>query len=103
MAHLLTISYEDRSTILLRIPGTGKGEDDDGVGGGVGSSADRNHHRSTKSPYHSAQTLSFQIYTGGAPAFIPDEVTGERKRNPECFGCKCSITLLISSIFHPTE
>lgn len=40
------------------------------------------------SPYTKVQTLSFQIYTGGAPAFIEDEGTGEEKKNHECHGCK---------------
>ena len=44
----------------------------------------------TSSPYTKVQTLSFQIYTGGAPAFIiEDEGTGEEKKNYECHGCKC--------------
>ncbi|KAL9186842.1 hypothetical protein ACHAXT_010562 [Thalassiosira profunda] len=42
--------------------------------------------KANKSPYERVQTLSFQIYTGGAPAFIADESTGEEKRNPECEG-----------------
>ena len=41
---------------------------------------------SPKSPYAKVQTLSFQIYTGGAPAF---------KHNHECIGCK-----LICIIWH---
>lgn len=41
-----------------------------------------------KSPYTKVQTLSFQIYTGGAPAFTVDETTGEEKKNHECKGCK---------------
>ena len=41
------------------------------------------------SPYTKVQTLSFQIYTGGAPAFIiEDEETGKEKKNHECHGCK---------------
>eukprot|EP00578_Thalassiosira_sp_NH16_P001134 CAMPEP_0181139710 /NCGR_PEP_ID=MMETSP1071-20121207/34927_1 /TAXON_ID=35127 /ORGANISM="Thalassiosira sp., Strain NH16" /LENGTH=544 /DNA_ID=CAMNT_0023226635 /DNA_START=49 /DNA_END=1686 /DNA_ORIENTATION=+ len=38
------------------------------------------------SPYSKVQTLSFQIYTGGAPAFTVDESTGEEKQNHECYG-----------------
>ncbi|KAL7541359.1 hypothetical protein ACHAXR_011319 [Thalassiosira sp. AJA248-18] len=41
---------------------------------------------SAKSPYTKVQTHSFQIYTGGAPAFTIDESTGEEKRNHECKG-----------------
>mmetsp|Transcript_19695 Transcript_19695/g.46220 ORF Transcript_19695/g.46220 Transcript_19695/m.46220 type:complete len:556 (+) Transcript_19695:67-1734(+) len=36
--------------------------------------------------YERVQTVSFQIYTGGAPAFIIDEDTGEEIQNEECFG-----------------
>jgi len=36
--------------------------------------------------YTKVQTLSFQIYTGGAPAFTVDELTGKEKRNHECKG-----------------
>ena len=43
--------------------------------------------RKASSPYTKVQTLSFQIYTGGAPAFITDEA-GKERRNPECKGCK---------------
>ena len=43
------------------------------------------------SPYTKVQTLSFQIYTGGAPAFIVDETTGKEKKNPECHDCKYNI------------
>lgn len=41
---------------------------------------------STKSPYAKVQTLSFQIYTGGAPAFTVDDDTGEEMQNEECKG-----------------
>jgi hypothetical protein len=44
---------------------------------------------SNMSPYTRVQTLSFQIYTGGAPALIPDETTDTSKklrRNHECKG-----------------
>lgn len=44
--------------------------------------------KSSKSPYTNVQTLSFQIYTGGAPAFTTDATTGKSKHNPECVGCK---------------
>lgn len=40
-----------------------------------------------KSPYTKVQTISFQIYTGGAPAFTTDS-SGKVKRNHECEGCK---------------
>lgn len=43
---------------------------------------------SSKSPYTKVQTLSFQIYTGGAPAYITDASTGKVRHNPECVGCK---------------
>lgn len=36
-------------------------------------------------PYSKVQTLSFQIYTGGAPAFTPDD-EGMLRRNHECKG-----------------
>ncbi|KAL7551749.1 hypothetical protein ACHAWF_014932 [Thalassiosira exigua] len=39
-----------------------------------------------KSPYSKVQTLSFQIYTGGAPAFTVDKSTGEESKNHECKG-----------------
>lgn len=39
-----------------------------------------------KTQYTKVQTLSFQIYTGGAPAYITDETTGKPKRNRECHG-----------------
>mmetsp|Transcript_32859 Transcript_32859/g.60584 ORF Transcript_32859/g.60584 Transcript_32859/m.60584 type:complete len:570 (-) Transcript_32859:51-1760(-) len=43
--------------------------------------------KSSSSPkYTKVQTLSFQIYTGGAPAFVVDESTGEEERNHECEG-----------------
>lgn len=39
------------------------------------------------SPYTKAQTLSFQIYTGGAPALISDESNPSlKRRNHECKG-----------------
>jgi hypothetical protein len=49
---------------------------------------------SSSSPYTKVQTLSFQIYTGGAPALIPDETNSTltnstlltKKRNHECKG-----------------
>ena len=54
-------------------------------GGGVAN----NNNKKSGSPYTKVQTLSFQIYTGGAPAFIiEDEETGEEKKNHECHGCK---------------
>lgn len=49
--------------------------------------------KANKSPYERVQTLSFQVYTGGAPAFIVDESTGEEKRNPECEGCECNVIM----------
>lgn len=51
------------------------------------SSTSHNMHKSNNnSPYTKVQTLSFQIYTGGAPAFVMDETTGEERRNHECKG-----------------
>mmetsp|Transcript_943 Transcript_943/g.1878 ORF Transcript_943/g.1878 Transcript_943/m.1878 type:complete len:557 (-) Transcript_943:133-1803(-) len=47
---------------------------------------DQKKESTNKSPYSQVQTLSFQIYTGGAPAFIPDETTGKLKHNHECRG-----------------
>lgn len=51
------------------------------------------HNNSNMSPYTRVQTLSFQIYTGGAPALIPDENTDtssssskKLRRNHECKG-----------------
>lgn len=46
-----------------------------------------NNHTTTNSPYTKVQTLSLQIYTGGAPALLSiDEVTGKKKKNNECRG-----------------
>lgn len=52
-----------------------------------------NNNNSNMSPYTRVQTLSFQIYTGGAPALIPDETTDtssssskKLRRNHECKG-----------------
>jgi len=45
--------------------------------------------KSSSPSYTKVQTLSFQIYTGGAPAFIMDESTGKERKNHECKGCKC--------------
>ena len=81
MAHLFTTSLNDR-IILLR--------SSDFMQESHQSATNNNHHQKT-SPYHSVQTLSFQIYTGGAPAFITDKVTGEKRPNPECVGCKLSL------------
>ena len=52
------------------------------------SSTSHLYKSNDNSPYTKVQTLSFQIYTGGAPAFVMDETTGEEKRNHECKGCK---------------
>ncbi|KAL7428717.1 hypothetical protein ACHAXH_000878 [Discostella pseudostelligera] len=87
MAHLFTTSRNDRS-ILLRItdlmqeshPSNANRDGERGR-----KPATNNNHQKT-SPYHSVQTLSFQIFTGGAPAFITDKVTGEKRPNPECIG-----------------
>ena len=52
----------------------------DGTTGGGGTG--------TISKYGRVQTLSFGIYTGGAPAFVPDDVTDEYTdvHNDECAG-----------------
>eukprot|EP00581_Thalassiosira_minuscula_P017119 CAMPEP_0183721290 /NCGR_PEP_ID=MMETSP0737-20130205/13610_1 /TAXON_ID=385413 /ORGANISM="Thalassiosira miniscula, Strain CCMP1093" /LENGTH=540 /DNA_ID=CAMNT_0025951275 /DNA_START=326 /DNA_END=1948 /DNA_ORIENTATION=+ len=42
--------------------------------------------KSSSPSYTKVQTLSFQIYTGGAPAFIMDESTGKERKNHECKG-----------------
>mmetsp|Transcript_14918 Transcript_14918/g.24269 ORF Transcript_14918/g.24269 Transcript_14918/m.24269 type:complete len:516 (-) Transcript_14918:279-1826(-) len=46
----------------------------------------RDGRKSAKSPYTKVQTLSFQIYTGGAPAFTVDKSTGKERTNHECKG-----------------
>ena len=43
-------------------------------------------HTTTNSPYTKVQTLSFQIYTGGAPALLFDELIEKTKKNHECKG-----------------
>ena len=48
------------------------------------TNSETNRHTTT-SPYTKVQTLSFQIYTGGAPALLFDELT-EKKKNHECKG-----------------
>jgi len=48
----------------------------------------RDGRKSAKSPYTKVQTLSFQIYTGGAPAFTVDKSTGKERTNHECKGCE---------------
>ena len=46
-----------------------------------------NKHTTTSPYYTKVQTLSFQIYTGGAPALLStDESTGKKKKNHECKG-----------------
>jgi hypothetical protein len=51
-----------------------------------------NNNNNNMSPYNRVQTLSFQIYTGGAPALIPDETADtsssykKLRRNHECKG-----------------
>lgn len=61
---------------------------------------------STSSSYHytQVQTISFQIYTGGAPAFIntdDESSTSDKKKennvhqNPECKGCESNNMCLI--------
>jgi hypothetical protein len=59
------------------------GSDRDG-GHDVGSKS----RREERSRYVMVQTLSFGIYTGGAPAFVPDELTDEYtdEYNDECTG-----------------
>ena len=88
------MSHDGRSTTLIRSSILLQEEAsyhprsfnlDDNSDGDRGRESSANNH---KSPYQKVQTLSFQIYTGGAPAFISDEVTGERRHNPECIGCK---------------
>ena len=54
----------------------------------LSSTSHHMHKSNNNSPYTKVQTLSFQIYTGGAPAFVMDEITGEEKKNHECKGCK---------------
>jgi hypothetical protein len=50
----------------------------------------KHNNNNNMSPYTRVQTLSFQIYTGGAPALIPDETTDtsskKLRRNHECKG-----------------
>ena len=55
--------------------------------------------KEASSPYTKVQTLSFQIYTGGAPAFITDESTGKERKNPECKGCKYQVLALVRRKF----
>ena len=57
------------------------------------SSPKNKKHNNNMSPYTRVQTLSFQIYTGGAPALIPDETADtssssskKLRRNHECKG-----------------
>lgn len=58
------------------------------------SSSANSRQNNNISPYTRVQTLSFQIYTGGAPALIPDETTDtsslssskKLRRNHECKG-----------------
>lgn len=52
----------------------------------IEENAKPNHSHPKVSPYTKVQTLSFQIYTGGAPAYLTDELTGSTKHNHECKG-----------------
>ena len=65
-------------------------EEHDEVAGSAESlqSLHRDGSKSAKSPYTEVQTLSFQIYTGGAPAFTVDKSTGKERKNHECKGCE---------------
>lgn len=48
------------------------------------SSLEGRKEQPTTPAYAKVQTLSFQIYTGGAPAVVVDETTGLEKKNHEC-------------------
>ena len=57
------------------------------------ASAKEDGAHTAKSPYNKVQTISFQIYTGGAPAFTTDS-SGNVRRNHECEGCKFDAFML---------
>jgi len=53
-----------------------------------GRSVERTRHTgsSTRSKYKRVQGIGFQIYTGGAPAYLASNDTDHRIPNPECVG-----------------